>query len=61
MNLIEDQGYITRDCPNCGNSKDDFKKKVKSARPLENMKWDEAKEFFVGFRFRQPFFTYVEC
>ena len=61
MSLIEDQGYITRDCPNCGNSRLDYKKKVKSARPLENMKWDEAKEFFVGFRFRQPFFTYVEC
>lgn len=61
MSLIEDQGYITRDCPNCGNSRNDFKKKVKSARPLENMMWDEAKEFFVGFRFRQPFFTYVEC
>jgi hypothetical protein len=61
MNLIEDQGYITRDCPNCGNSRNDFKKKVNSARPLENMKWNDAKEFFVGFRFRQPFFTYVEC
>lgn len=61
MNLIEDQGYITRDCPICGNSRNDFKKKINSARPLENMKWDEAKKFFVGFRFRQPFFTYVEC
>jgi hypothetical protein len=61
MSLIEDQGYITRDCPNCGNSRNDFKKKVNSARPMENMKWDEAKGFFVGFRFRQPFFTYIEC
>jgi|694.fasta_scaffold97856_2 hypothetical protein len=61
MSLIEDQGYITRDCPNCGNYRNDFKKKVKSARPLETMKWNEAKEFFVGFRFRQPFFTYIEC
>ncbi len=61
MNSKDSQGFITRDCPNCGHSRDDYKKKIESARPLEEMSWEEAKNYFVGFRFRQPFFTYVEC
>jgi hypothetical protein len=61
MSSVESNGYITRDCPNCGHSRNNFLRKVESSRPLEKMNWDEAKKYFVGFRFKQPFFTYIEC
>lgn len=50
-----------RDCPNCNDSKNLAKKEVVSKRPLEQMEWNEAKKYFVGFRFNQPFFTYYRC
>jgi SAM-dependent methyltransferase len=59
--LLNLENYITRDCPNCGHTRHDSVRKVMSARPLEKMSWEEAKKYFVGFRFQQPFFTYVEC
>ena len=61
MSSVESNSYITRDCPNCGHTRNSFLRKVESSRPLEKMNWDEAKKFFVGFRFKQPFFTYIEC
>ena len=54
--------YISRNCPKCGHTQLDFKKKVKSARPLEKMNYDDSKKYFLGFfRYQQPFFTYIEC
>ena len=55
------ENYINRNCPNCGQSHEDSVRKVESARPLEKMSWVDAKKYFVGFRFQQPFFTYKEC
>ena len=59
--MLNLENYIIRDCPNCGHTQHDSVRKVMSARPLEKMSWQEAKKYFVGFRFQQPFFTYVEC
>lgn len=61
MNNLKDSKYLIRDCPNCGASKDLSKLGITSSRPLEKISWEESIKYFVGFRFKQPFFTYRKC
>lgn len=49
-----------RPCPGCG-EKNLFSLEVSSSHPAESMSYDEVREFFIGIRSEQVFFSYYRC
>ncbi len=49
-----------RPCPNCG-EKILFKLEISSHRTAESMAFDELREYFIGIRKEQVFFSYYRC
>lgn len=54
--------YIeSRNCPSCDASPDLSTPHCSAKNPAENLSNEELKEFFIGFREEQCFFTYNRC
>ena len=53
--------WVKRTCPICGS--DDFSTKpiAKSSPRAEQLNFSQAKEYFIGFRKNQVFFSYYRC
>jgi hypothetical protein len=49
-----------RPCPSCG-EKRNFDLETSSSRPAETMPFDEVREYFIGIRKEQVFFSYYRC
>lgn len=51
----------SRNCPSCGTSSELSTPQSVAKVPAENLSNDELKDFFIGFREEQCFFTYNRC
>lgn len=52
---------VERDCPLCGSSRAESVPEVRAKVPAEDVQPEKLREYFVGFRQGQCFFTYYRC
>lgn len=50
-----------RDCPACGRDQSSSRIEIQANVPAELLSYEELKEFFIGFRRQQCFFSYYRC
>lgn len=52
---------ITRDCPLCGSDANLSTLEMKARVPAEDQSYEILRDYFIGFRAEQCFFTYFRC
>ena len=53
--------WVRRNCPICNSTKISVKPSSYAKKPAEKMAWEEAKNYFIGLRNDQVFFSYFTC
>jgi hypothetical protein len=48
-------------CPSCGLGSEGTVRTFSSPTPAEDLDWEAVKSFFIGFRKKQIFFSYLRC
>ena len=56
-----ESSWERRNCPLCGSSRISSRPNSSAKRPAETLSWSEVKEFFVGLRNDQVYFSYYRC
>lgn len=52
---------VGRDCPLCGASAESSQLEVKARKPAEDIGFEQLRDYFIGFRSEQCFFSYYRC
>jgi hypothetical protein len=61
MNSAINPIWIKRPCPLCGSLEHEEKANSRAKNPAETMSWKEVKNYFIGLRNNQVFFSYYRC
>lgn len=61
MNIAINPIWSKRPCPLCGSLDHEEKANSEARKPAETMSWQEVKNYFVGLRNDQVFFSYYRC
>ena len=61
MKKMTNSEWSNRNCPSCGSDKTNLNADISSTSPAENISFKEVKNYFIGLRDKQTFFSFFRC